>query len=261
MLIFQEKTTVIRNDPLSGDIFRLTVRSPDIACSSRPGQFVMVQAGEGTPLLRRPFSVHQTMADGSLQILFKVLGTGTRILSRLQESDQLDIVGPLGQGFNFDPGSPACLVGGGMGIAPLLFLAKKMIQKGFMPAEIIVLLGARTRDELAPLANDFKAMGVALKLITDDGSLGEKGFVTDLLGRVQTGFRLDVFCCGPHPMMAAVAKLCEVKGYTCQVSLETMMACGLAACLGCAVSKADGSGYLHVCKDGPVFEANEVTWT
>jgi dihydroorotate dehydrogenase electron transfer subunit len=261
MIIFQEKTTVLRNDQLSDDIFRLTVRSPDIACTARPGQFVMVQAGDGTPLLRRPFSVHQVMADGSLQILFKVLGTGTKILSRTRAGEQLDIIGPLGRGFYFDPGSPACLVGGGMGIAPLLFLAKKMLQKGFMPGELIMLLGARTKDELAPLAGGFKAMGITPQLITDDGTLGEKGLVTKLLARIKTGFRLDVFCCGPHPMMRGVAELCKEKGYTCQVSLETMMACGMAACLGCAVAKPDGSGYLHVCKDGPVFEASEVTWT
>ena len=260
MPAYQQLAEVIRSEKLSSDIFRYTVKASDIASSSRPGQFVMVRSGEGLdPLLRRPFSIHQVAEGGVLQILFKVIGKGTQALARLQPGQHMDILGPLGRGFSIAENQLHYLVGGGIGIAPLLFLAKKMLKKN-EPSSIKVLLGARTKDEIAALVEDFTIMGLNVQTATEDGSLGKQGLVTDLMAPLNQGEPVMVYTCGPHPMLQAVVKLCRSHKLDCQVSLEAMMACGLAACLGCAVLRADLHGYVHVCKDGPVFNADEVAW-
>lgn len=255
-----EKTEIVRTEQLAEDIHRITVVAPAISQAARPGQFVMVRvSGELDPLLRRPFSIHQITAAGHIQILFKVVGKGTRILAGLTGGQALDMVGPLGRGFSISPRQPACLVGGGMGIAPLLFLAKSLLNTP-EPAEVLVLLGARTKEELDVPAREMAEMGVEVRIATDDGSMGHHGLVTDLLDQVDPAAAFNVFACGPYPMMKAAAAKAQDKGWPCQVSLETMMACGLAACLGCAMPRKEGAGYMHVCKEGPVFEAGEVLW-
>jgi dihydroorotate dehydrogenase electron transfer subunit len=257
---YQQLAEILRSEKLSSDIYRHTVIAPDIAASSRPGQFVMVRAGERLdPFLRRPFSIHQVAEGGVLQILFKVLGNGTQALAKLQPGQYLDILGPLGHGFSIAENQKHYLVGGGMGIAPLLFLAKKILNKNETSA-IKVLLGARTKVEIASLVDDFMSMGLQVQTVTEDGSMGNKGLVTDLVAPLYDGDPATVYTCGPHPMLRAMVNLCRNKKWCCQVSLETMMACGLAACLGCAVLRADLQGYVHVCKDGPVFDAGEVAW-
>jgi dihydroorotate dehydrogenase electron transfer subunit len=144
MPAFQQKAEIIRSEKLTGDICRFTVQAPDIAADSRPGQFVMVRAGEGMdPLLRRPFSIHQVLDGGLLQILLKVIGKGTQALTKLQVGQHMDILGPLGRGFAYNSEHLHYLVGGGIGIAPLLFLAKQMLKKND-PSAIKVLLGARS---------------------------------------------------------------------------------------------------------------------
>ena len=256
----QELAVILRIEKLSRDIYRFTVKAPGIAASSRPGQFVMVRAGEGLdPLLRRPFSIHQVAEGGVLQILFKVIGKGTHILAGLQEGQAMDILGPLGRGFRIAENQLYFLVGGGIGIAPLLYLAKKLLKKND-PSAIKVFLGARTRDEIAVIAEDFRNMGLMVQIATEDGSLGNKGLVTSIVGPLSQEDPVMVYTCGPHPMLDAVVKLCRSNKWDCQVSLEAIMACGLAACLGCAVLRADLQGYVHVCKDGPVFNADEVAW-
>jgi dihydroorotate dehydrogenase electron transfer subunit len=259
MTTFQEQAEIIRREQLAPDLYRFTVQAPDIAGAARPGQFVMIRVGQGyDPLLRRPFSVHQVTADGRLQILFKVIGKGTRLLAGMTSGQSLDLVGPLGQGFILRPQLPVCLIGGGVGIAPLLFWAKELLLT-MAPREIVVLLGARTGEEIGVLAGDFGRMGLAVRIATDDGSRGHHGLVTDLMRDLPDDSR-TVYACGPHPMMRTAVQLCTTRGWDCQVSLETMMACGVAACLGCAVPNANGSGYVHVCKDGPVFAGDEVAW-
>ncbi len=256
---FQKKAVIVRAERFAADIVRFTFHAPDIARVARPGQFVMVLSGPGSdPLLRRPFSIHRLSGDGNLSILFKVLGKGTRRLALLGEGDELDLVGPLGRGFRFEGVGPACLVGGGMGIAPMHFLLAEMLREKAASAPR-VLLGARIAAELDFLAAEMEALGVQVTVATDDGSLGHHGTVVDLMHRLEEKKPWTVFTCGPHPMMRAVVGYCGRAGWRCQVSLETMMACGLAACLGCAVSRPEG-GYLHVCKDGPVFAAEEVAW-
>jgi len=260
MLTFQEKAEIVRTEQFTEEIYRTTVRAPDIAKAAKPGQFVMIKVSEGLdPLLRRPFSIHQVATGGLVQVLFKVLGKGTRLMAGLQPGQMMDLLGPLGHGFTIDKDQLHCLVGGGMGIAPLLFLAKKML-KECEPSAIKVLLGARTSNEIATVCDDFENLGLAVHTTTEDGSLGHHGLVTDLLQPLARDDRYKVYTCGPYPMLKAVVSESMKNNWDCQVSLETFMACGLAACLGCAVQRAGLDGYVHVCKDGPVLEAKEVAW-
>ncbi len=259
---YQLKAQIIRAETLAPDLYRLTFLAPDLAAEAKPGQFVMLRVGEGAdPLLRRPFSIHQVTASGWVQVLIKVVGKGTRLLATLALGQTVDVVGPLGNRFSLHTSHHICLVGGGVGIAPLYFLAREL-QRSNPPAAVVPLLGARTAAELRPLADDFVALGLTPRLATDDGTLGHHGLVIAHLSELMaTPAPWIVYCCGPYPMMRAVAKICREQGWACQVSLETMMACGLAACLGCAVPAADLAGpYKHVCKDGPVFGAEEVAW-
>ncbi|MEN8200080.1 MAG: dihydroorotate dehydrogenase electron transfer subunit [Thermodesulfobacteriota bacterium] len=256
---FQEKTPITRIERLTSDIFRLTLHSPEIASTAKPGQFVMVRTGHGKdPLLRRPFSISQTSNKQHFQILFKVVGAGTELLAHCREDETLSILGPLGQGFRLDCSGRNCLVGGGMGIAPLLFLAKSLVRK-CPDAPPQVVLGARCREELEPLVDDFAKLGLVVHTATEDGSLGYHGLVTDVLKKMDLGADCNSYVCGPHPMMAAVHLFCKERGYGCQVSMETSMACGMGACLGCIVPMERG-GYDHACSDGPVFNAEELVW-
>jgi dihydroorotate dehydrogenase electron transfer subunit len=262
---FQQKVELICFEALTEDIVRLTFNAPKIAAMARPGQFVMVQTSPGKdPLLRRPFSIHQVTRDGHLQILFKVLGKGTELLAQVRVGEQLSLLGPLGNGFT--PGLPetACLVGGGMGIAPLLFLATRFLSKSstaeVSPKMPMVILGARNRAELEPLVDDLRKVGVDVLAATDDGSFGHHGLVTDVLTKLALPPDVGIYCCGPHPMMAAIARLCQQESRACQVSVETVMACGMGACLGCAIPLKAG-GYAHVCSDGPIFESEKLLWS
>lgn len=257
---FQEKSTIVTREQLTADVVRLTLHCPRIAAAARPGQFVMVRAGETLdPLLRRPFSIHKVTTQGDLAILFKVIGKGTRLLAAAAPGSKLDVIGPLGRGFILDHSGPHCLIGGGMGIAPLYFLAHQLLTAPDSHGNPPVLLGAQTQAELLLLAQEFTELGYPVLTATDDGSLGHEGFVTDLLDALLTEVR-QVYVCGPMPMMRTVAAKCQGAGVACQVSMEAHMACGLGACLGC-ILPASGGGYRHVCKDGPVFPAEEVLWS
>ncbi|ADW16477.1 oxidoreductase FAD/NAD(P)-binding domain protein [Desulfobulbus propionicus DSM 2032] len=256
---YQENCSIERIEQLSKDFYRLTLRCPMIAAHAQPGQFVMVACGLTLdPLLRRPFSIHHCTQDGTLQLLFKVIGRGTQLLSECRTGQSLSLIGPLGHGFRLQPGRPVSLVGGGIGIAPLRFLVHALQQAGGAGADCTVFLGSRSGDELAPLAMEFSALGCQVHTATDDGSLGHHGFITELLAPELSRFS-KVYTCGPHPMMATVAALCHSAGVACEVSLEAHMACGLGACLGCTVHGTEGQ-YLHVCKQGPVLDAQEVAW-
>lgn len=241
----------------SGDICQITLSAPEISKVAKAGQFVMVRVGHtNDPLLRRPFSIHR-VENEKISLLFKVVGRGTKILSDLQISEKVDILGPLGNGFTVHSNMVHYLVGGGMGIAPFLFLAEQIKRNDNM-AKVVALIGARNRQELIAVEELEAVEGVEVSIATDDGSCGHHGLVTELLATVQEG---TVYCCGPWPMMKAVAEICRNKKLACQVSLETMMGCGIGACLGCAVEGAHHlaeKNYLHVCKDGPVYEAERV---
>lgn len=256
----QEKARVIRFEQLSELNVRLTLEAPLIAASSEAGQFVMIRTGPGQdPLLRRPFSLHQTSTSGQIQIYFKDVGRGTHILAHTKVGEVLDIFGPLGRGFKIDPERPACLVGGGLGIAPLLFLAKAISLKGRDHSHDVIILGGKTSEDVEPLVEDFKQFGFPLLCATDDGSYGKKGFVTDILREEDLAENTIVYGCGPDPMLEMMHHHCVAQGLSCQVSIESVMACGMGACLGCNVEASNGD-YLHVCLDGPVFDTEDLAW-
>lgn len=255
------KAEITRNDRLTRDTFLMAFRAPEMAARAAPGQFLMIRVtGRLDPLLRRPFSICRTDGQGTCAILYRVVGRGTEILSHVTPGQVLSILGPLGAGFRLPgSGTRALLVAGGIGIAPLVFLFQRL-----GPGSCEILMGFRSKDEMIPLA-PLGLDGTALTLSTDDGSAGQKGLVTDLLDgrlRVTGGTGISVYACGPHPMLKAVARLARSAGVPCQVSLESFMACGLGACQGCAVGASPGRGreYLHVCQDGPVFEAEAIEW-
>lgn len=224
----------------------------------RPGQFVEVEvSGCNDFMLRRPISIHDFDNDANtLQLLIQVVGKGTRKFSTLKEGDNVNIIYPLGNGFGVI-GEHPLIVGGGAGIAPLLALAKAYKTKGVKPT---ILLGGRTKS-LIPAHSLFEGIGL-LEFSSEDGSIGEKGFVTQhSLFVGHGGMVLDSFdhiaTCGPTPMMKAVAKIAHARNISCEVSLENMMACGVGACL-CCVTNTD-EGHKCVCKDGPVFDSTKVT--
>lgn len=258
MLEIQEKAPIIHCEFIAEDVFLLALHSPRIAEKALPGQFLMIRIGFfDDPLLRRPFSIHQVSAEGKIEMLIKIVGRGSKVLATLKPGMKIDIVGPLGRGFFTNPQGTVCLVGGGMGIAPLSFLGKRL-QRTKNPPAGHVLLGARTAKEVEIFQHQFIGMGYRVGVATDDGTLGHHGFVTELFDDLLASVRM-VYVCGPHPMMRKIALKCLERGIECQVSMETVMACGLGACLGCTINGADNS-YVHVCKDGPVFEAEEVAW-
>lgn len=256
----QEKATIIRSELLAADNIRLTLQAPMIAAAAGPGQFVMIQTGMGKdPLLRRPFSLHQVSSNGNIQIYFKNIGRGTNILAHCKVGEILDVFGPLGSGYAIDHNQPSCLVGGGLGVAPLLFLAKRICRSGKDISRDLIILGGRNKAEIEPLIEDFQQFGIPVHYTTDDGSFGMQGYVTDALASETLVRGSQVYACGPEPMLELVHKICLEKEVGCQVSVESVMACGMGACLGCNVAGSQG-GYLHVCIDGPVFKAEDLVW-
>lgn len=231
---------------LAPDIYRLTVERG--AACPRPGQFYMLRAwGDDGPFLSRPISVHDA-AGGTLAFLFQRKGEGTRRLAALRAGDSLTLTGPLGNGFPLPAqGCRTAVVGGGIGIAPLLYLCRALAEDGRRPD-----LYVGFRDE--PYALEAFAPYVERTfLATDSGRAGHRGPVTDLLEPARYGLAL---ACGPAPMLRALAARCQSAGTPCRVSLEKRMACGIGACLGCTVATAGGP--RSVCRDGPVFDATEV---
>jgi len=228
--------------------------APPIARAAKPGQFVMVRCGEDhEPLLRRPLSIHRTDDSGGVALLFEVVGRGTTWLSERVPGDFVDVVGPLGNGFSIRPNAKSLLlVTGGIGIAPLAFLAQ---DRGRLEGRVNVLLGARRASLLYP--REQIPPKTTVVTITDDSSGGKGGLVTDLI-REYIGQADQVFACGPAAMYRSMAELDCLKGKSVQVSLEERMACGVGACYGCTVMTTKGQ--KQVCHDGPVFELADIVW-
>ncbi len=225
-----------------------------------PGQFITLRAQrQQSPLLRRPFSIHRLIqADNRVQgieILYRTAGDCTRYLSTLAPGEKVNILGPLGNGFSLPDSGRIFLVAGGIGVAPMVFLAETLRQKSH-PSEITIFLGGRTQTDLL-CQKAFLDLGLRLELSTDDGSTGHQGLVTDLLKKHLTETKAHgIYACGPMPMLAAVAGLARSHAVPCQVSIETIMACGMGVCLGCALDdQVITDKYRHVCIDGPVFDA------
>lgn len=254
---------VKENRRVGEGVYRLRLNAPGVAAAARPGQFIMLRVAHGNdPLLARPFSIHGVSGD-DLLVLYKVVGRGTRILSQVKPGQKtLFLWGPLGTGFDLNVERPV-LVAGGMGIAPIAFAAAQAQAAGKNP---LLLYGGPSQaymlwDALVADA-DYLTSDVDWKAATEDGSLGRAGLVTELLDETLAapGLACDsVLACGPMPMLKAVARICAARGVPCQVSLEAPMACGLGACLGCAIPAASG-GYLRACQEGPVMDADRVDW-
>ncbi len=243
---------VIGQRILNNTIKLIDVYSPEIAAAAVPGQFVNVKVCKNTaPLLRRPLGIAGVNKEqGVFTMIYRIIGEGTHILADVCSGDVLDIVGPLGHGFDLQP-QKKLLVGGGLGLAPLLFLAE---ETGAESCD--VLMGGRNSEELF-WSDLYSGLCGGIYLTSDDGSIGSKGTVMALLPELlRRGIYDCVYVCGPIPMMKAVAAACSSAGVSCEVSLEKYMACGIGACLSCACS---GVGKrLKVCQDGPVFKAEEV---
>lgn len=227
----------------------------------QPGQFVQLRMGAGTdPLLRRPFSI-ASFSEGresSLNILYAPAGRWTRLLASSGEGFEMDVLGPLGKPFSPAEEDRSLLVAGGRGVAPLLYLSRRMADAG---RRFISLVGARTEDDV--YWNEELAGSGEVKFATEDGSLGSKGMVTDLLEKeiAGVGGRSAVYACGPMGMLRAVSKICSRAGIECQVSVETVFACGFGVCRGCVVpSTIASSPNLMACSDGPVLNAKDIDW-
>lgn len=221
-----------------------------------PGQFVEVRVdGSPTTFLRRPISIHFVDRKANeLWLLIQTVGDGTRRLAQMREGERLNVVLPLGNGFTL-PTSPEeriLLVGGGVGTAPLLYMGQRMVEMGAKPT---FLLGARSAADLLQL-DHFRALG-PVYITTEDGSAGERGFVTQHSVLSQQAFD-RISTCGPKPMMMAVARYARQAGIRCEASLENMMACGLGACLCCVENTRQG--HVCVCKEGPVFDIDNLNW-
>ncbi len=255
---------VIRNTRLSADYNVLTLAAPEIAAATAPGQFVMVHPGRGgDPLLRRPFSVFETLGDEGITLLSKRIGITTTMLYEAVEGDVISCLGPLGQPFTpVDPPGEAWMVAGGVGLAPFATLTQTLTAKG-VPATLFY--GARSDVELFYL-DWFEKRSVTLVLATEDGSRGDTGRVTAPLERalaVRGNRPVTVYACGPEPMLEAVAGLAGRYNVPCEVSVERVMGCGMGGCYSCVIPlrTPDGpSRYVRSCIGGPVFDGATIDW-
>jgi dihydroorotate dehydrogenase electron transfer subunit len=246
---------IVENKQLKKDFFILELSSADSLPKILPGQFVQIRV-DGSPetFLRRPVSFYDVdYKKNTIRLLIQILGKGTETLSKLAPGGYLNLVYPLGNAFTMPAEGENCLlVGGGVGIAPLFFFAKLIKQAGFSTD---MLLGFRNRDRIIEY-DEFRKYGTVY-ITTEDGSEGEKGFVTDH-SILKTNKYSRIYCCGPDPMMKAVAGYSRQHHIFCEVSLENLMACGFGICLCCIVDTNEGR--ICTCTDGPVFNINDLKW-
>ncbi|MFQ5602539.1 MAG: dihydroorotate dehydrogenase electron transfer subunit [bacterium] len=259
--------SVLSLSNLSHKIYLMRIHCPQIAKKIQPGQFVNMKVGSSfVPLLRKPFSVCRcNQQRGWLEILWKVVGVGTQILTTYRPGDRIDLLGPLGNGFTISNElKQAVMVAGGIGVAPFPFLCERVIAHG---ATVELFLGGKSRQDIV-FVKEFERLGVELHLATEDGSAGAKGLVTELL---QTSLRgkathggMALFCCGPDGLLKRLSELSQQENFLTQISLETMMGCGFGICMGCPVQITSLDNrkrvYKLTCVDGPVFDARQVVW-
>jgi len=243
--------SVISNAEVIPGTYLIWLEAPQIASTTQPGQFIMVRCGEDT-LLRRPLSVHQR--DGNkIALLFAIVGKGSRWLSQRQIGDTIDIFGPLGNGFSINPDSQnLLLVAGGIGIAPLCFLAQQALNQG---RSVTLLQGAATAAQLYP--RHLSPPETEFIIATEDGTAGKKGMITEFLADF-CDWADQVFACGPVGMYRSMAALRGSIPKPAQISLEMRMACGYGVCYGCTLKTKDG--LKQVCKDGPIFDLDDIRW-
>lgn len=263
-MAIQEKCRVLDHQEITPQHFKLTLTSNYIATHAIPGQFVNVRCGQTfDPLLRRPISIHRINKEHQqFELLYKVVGKGTALLSEATVGSEVDILGPLGNGFRIDPAKQIhILVGGGLGIAPLRALAEELSTHN----SAVYILSGYSNKICVVCEQELKKSAAQLVISTDDGSYGKKGFVSDLLLSLFddqiTNYQLpttQIYACGPTSMLRAITDIAFQKKIDCQVSLEQKMACGIGTCLGCVVKTSNG--FKKVCDDGPVFNSKEIEW-
>ncbi len=259
MKSFHLKAKILSQARINKSCWHCEISALPIAKIALPGQFVNIRVSDtDEPLLRRPISIHG-VSGSKIKILYEVVGRATEILAQKRVGEYLDIIGPLGHGFDLGKQKTEnrrqILVAGGMGVAPLVFLAEK-----FAKLKTVVLIGARSKEELL-CVKDFKKLGCDVRIATDDGSSGFKGRVSGLLEHLLTTNDqrpTTIYACGPKPMLKPVADISRERKITSQLSLEEHMACGIGACLGCVVQTKEG--FKRVCQEGPVFCSEELTW-
>jgi dihydroorotate dehydrogenase electron transfer subunit len=264
-MVYQLSTPMLRRKKLQEKVFKLTLSSSLICNNAKPGNFVHIRVSQsGSPLLRRAFSIHKLeRSKNGFEILFRVIGSGTKILSKALPGESLDVLGPIGNSFTLPKKQQqVMLVAGGMGIAPLWFLLNHLMRR-VGKGKLTFFLGCKNKEELLYVEN-LKSMGINLVIATDDGSAGRKGLITEVFfkemkKRNHVHKRLAVYSCGPQMMLKRMSEISKKLNLCCQISLETHMACGMGACWGCVVKLKDGN-YKRVCVDGPVFDAREVDW-
>jgi dihydroorotate dehydrogenase electron transfer subunit len=267
--ILNIKIKVLFKEEVAPNIFLIKLSAPSITPEALPGQFIHIKCDKDNyQVMRRPISIHKIdKKRGEIYILFQVVGESTKLLAQRVVGDDLDILGPIGNGFKILTESKKMIVvGGGIGVAPLLALVEECLIQG---KEVRVFIGA-LKKELIIGEESFKRLGAKVDAATDDGSYKYKGFVTDLLEEaIQEGWLPDqIFSCGPRPMLKKIANISSSAHIGCQVSLEERMACGIGACLGCVCKiknedkKQDKVKYEYkrVCIDGPIFEGSKVVW-
>ena len=252
--------TVVSNEPAADGLMRVVFSAPELAAALRPGQFVNIRVpGDASQILRVPLSFsHADAAAGTVEIVYAVVGDATRRLSQMTPGATSTAVGPCGNPWPaVDGARRACVVAGGVGITPVVACARMLAGSG---VAFDAVVGAQTARKLwgADVLEDLGAGTVAVT--TDDGTAGRRGFTTDALADLLAQGCYDVvYTCGPEVMMAGVARICREAGVACRVSMERMMSCGFGACATCNVAMVDGT-YKSCCKDGPVFDAEEVAW-
>lgn len=254
-----EQGKILINEKVGKDIWRMEIKCPWIAKKALPGQFVNVRINNvNEPLLRRPISLHGIDAEnGILSLLYLVVGRGTEMMTKMENGEKIDLLGPLGQGFTTSfKGRKAVMVAGGIGSAPFYPLMEALKARG---KEMTLIYGARDKESLTCL-DLYEEEGVKSVLVTEDGSVGEKGFVTGPLDRLLAEEGADyVYACGPEAMLKAVEEVVAKHGAAGEVSTEARMCCGLGVCLSCSKKAHDGKN-RKVCQDGPVFKMGVIDY-
>ena len=238
------------NTEVMPNIYLLWAKAPAVAESAQPGQFVMVRSSnDNDRILRRPLGIHRVNDKGEIALLYEVVGKGTEWLAQRNKGEPIDILGPLGRGFDI-ASQRLLLVAGGVGVAPLIFLAEKAIEDG---RNVTLLFGAKTAKQVYP--RKLLPAGIEFIPVTQDGLIEKKGMVTDLLDEL-VGSTDQIFACGPAAMYKAMSQMKILKGRRIQVSMEARMGCGFGICYGCTIKTRYGT--KRVCDDGPVFELSDL---
>ena len=256
------KARILSHLPAGRGFYRLVLKAPETAAAALPGQFVMLRVSENLdPLLARPFGISAVPSRSSIEIVYRVVGRGTDLLTGMEAGHMLSLLGPLGKGFPL-PGKDATpvLVGGGSGFPPLHFLAQRAGSRAHF------FIGSRNRECLPPasIIKSFRDVTSRVHIATEDGSAGARGMSTDILNaflsKMENKTPLVIYACGPHAMLAAVSRIAAEHSIPSFVSMEERMACGLGACMGCSIPMKSG-GYKRACKEGPVFDSREIDWS